>query len=178
MTRNLEKLYDNPVWAVMAAILTQLSQEIAKTNGQTPVLIFTGGNAGESADTGTHLTVTFTCSSSMGVLSWLSHGLEKVVPQPTWSTRASDGADSEPSAVTVEQVGGVCVQGWCNKKNTHMGDDDLWYIICAHFTFFSILFSQQRPQPEKVEGGCSVATEGWWRVKRGKNLVWMETEIA
>ncbi|XP_040185195.1 cyclic nucleotide-gated cation channel beta-1-like isoform X2 [Rana temporaria] len=28
-------------------------------------------------------------SSSIGVLSWLSHGLEKVVPQPTWAHRTS-----------------------------------------------------------------------------------------
>ncbi|XP_073461710.1 cyclic nucleotide-gated channel beta-1 isoform X2 [Aquarana catesbeiana] len=28
-------------------------------------------------------------SSSVGVLSWLSHGLEKVVPQPTWAHRTS-----------------------------------------------------------------------------------------
>ncbi|CAN2389306.1 Cyclic nucleotide gated channel beta [Pristimantis euphronides] len=41
--------------------------------------------------------------SSLGVLSWLSHNLEKVVPQPTWSSRASTGAVSEPSVMTVEQ---------------------------------------------------------------------------
>ncbi|XP_069822519.1 cyclic nucleotide-gated channel beta-1 isoform X3 [Dendropsophus ebraccatus] len=42
-------------------------------------------------------------SSSAGVLSWLSHGLEKVVPQPTWVPRMSIGAGHEPSAVAVEQ---------------------------------------------------------------------------
>ncbi|XP_056381336.1 cyclic nucleotide-gated cation channel beta-1 isoform X2 [Hyla sarda] len=41
-------------------------------------------------------------SSSMGVLSWLSHGLEKVVPQPTWSPQTNIGAGSELGAVTVE----------------------------------------------------------------------------
>ncbi|XP_075045539.1 cyclic nucleotide-gated channel beta-1 [Mixophyes fleayi] len=38
-------------------------------------------------------------SSSLGVLSWLSQGLEKVVPQPAWSPRTS----SEPSVVVIEQ---------------------------------------------------------------------------
>ncbi|XP_077145094.1 cyclic nucleotide-gated channel beta-1 [Ranitomeya variabilis] len=42
-------------------------------------------------------------SSSHRVLSWLSHGLEKVIPQPTWSLRASPGAGPEPSAATEEQ---------------------------------------------------------------------------
>ncbi|XP_063801890.1 myb-like protein X isoform X2 [Pseudophryne corroboree] len=36
---------------------------------------------------------------ALGVLSWLSQGLEKVVPQPSWSQRKM----SEPSAVVVEQ---------------------------------------------------------------------------
>ncbi|KAM3920645.1 cyclic nucleotide-gated channel beta-1 [Leptodactylus fuscus] len=42
-------------------------------------------------------------SASTSVLSWLSHGLEKVIPQPTWSQRASTDFGSEPSTATVEQ---------------------------------------------------------------------------
>ncbi|XP_073420423.1 cyclic nucleotide-gated channel beta-1 [Dendrobates tinctorius] len=41
--------------------------------------------------------------SSHRVLSWLSHGLEKVIPQPTWSLKASPGAGPEPSAAAEEQ---------------------------------------------------------------------------
>ncbi|KAM4012775.1 cyclic nucleotide-gated channel beta-1 [Anomaloglossus baeobatrachus] len=42
-------------------------------------------------------------SSSHRVLSWLSHGLEKVIPQPTWSSSTSSGAAPEPCAATAEQ---------------------------------------------------------------------------
>ncbi|XP_068117243.1 cyclic nucleotide-gated channel beta-1 isoform X3 [Hyperolius riggenbachi] len=44
-----------------------------------------------------------TDSSSLGVLSWLSHGLEKVVPQPAYAHRTSIGSGPEPIAAPVEQ---------------------------------------------------------------------------
>ncbi|KAM4614106.1 uncharacterized protein O3C94_022141 [Discoglossus pictus] len=42
-------------------------------------------------------------SSSLGVLSWLSQGLEKVVPQPAWNQRSSVDGGSEAGPVRVEQ---------------------------------------------------------------------------
>ncbi|XP_071973042.1 cyclic nucleotide-gated channel beta-1 isoform X3 [Engystomops pustulosus] len=41
-------------------------------------------------------------SSSLGVLSWLSHGFEKVIPQPAWTPKATTGVTSEPTAVSEE----------------------------------------------------------------------------